>query len=115
MPKKWTHLKFMTELVYDLIFPGQMITHLSSLKGLDDQSIDSTKTLSSFNSVNKTKLEDDIDLDCDTGREHYLSTLLPTPMTRNAIHTNKPWPKWHDGLWHASLPVTGKHCQYCLF
>ncbi len=115
MPKKWTHLKFMTELVYDLIFPGQTITHLSSLEGLDDQSIDSTKTLSSFNSVDETKLEEDVDLDCDTGCEHYLSTTSPTPMTRNAIHTNKPWPKRHDGLRHASLPVTGKHCQHCLF
>ena len=25
MPKKWTHLEFMTELVYDLIFPGQTL------------------------------------------------------------------------------------------
>ncbi len=77
--------------------------------------IDSTKTLSSFNSVNETKLEEDVDLDCNTGREHYLSTTSPTPMTRNAIHTNKPQPKRHDGLRHTSLPVTGKHCQYCLF
>ena len=51
------------ELVYDLIFPGQTITHLSSLEGLDDRSIDSTKSLLSFNSVNETKLEEDVDLD----------------------------------------------------
>jgi hypothetical protein len=105
----------MTELVYDLIFPGQTITHLSSLEGLDNRSINSTKSLSSFNSIDETKLEEDVDLDCDTGQEHYLSTTLPTVMTRNAVHTNKPWPKRFDGLWHASLPVTGKHCQYCLF
>jgi hypothetical protein len=36
----------MMELVYDRIFPGQMISHLKSLEGLDDQSIDSTKSLS---------------------------------------------------------------------
>ena len=31
MPKKWTHLEFMTELVYDLIFPGQTAAHLLTL------------------------------------------------------------------------------------
>ncbi len=37
IPKKWTHLEFMMELVYNLIFLGQTITHLSSLEGLDDR------------------------------------------------------------------------------
>ncbi len=115
MPTKWTHLEFMTELVYDLILPGQTISHLSSLEGMDDRSIDSTKSLSSFNSVDKAKLEEDVDLDCDNGREHYLSTTMPTKMTSNGIRTNKPWPKRHDGLRHVSLPVTNSHCQYCLF
>ena len=115
MPKKWTHLEFMTELVYDLIFPGQTISHLSSLEGMDDRSIDSTKSLSLFKSVNQKKIEEEVDLDCDTGRQHYLSTTVPTKMTRNGIQTNKPWPKRHNGLRHASLPVTSIHCQYCLF
>ncbi len=44
-----------------------------------------------------------------------LKHALPTKMTRNGIYTNKPWPKCHDGLQHASLPVTNNHCQYCLF
>ena len=63
MPKKWTHLEFMMKLVYDLIFPGQMITHLLSLEGIDDQSVDSTKSLSLFNSVDDMKMEEDVDLD----------------------------------------------------
>ena len=32
MPKKWTHLEFMTELVYDLIYPTQTATHLSTIE-----------------------------------------------------------------------------------
>ena len=54
MLKKWMHLQFMTELVYNLIFTSQTIAHLLSLEGLDDQSIDSTKTLWLFNLVDKT-------------------------------------------------------------
>lgn len=65
MPKKWTHLEFMKELVYDLIFPGQTSMHLSTIGELNDQSIDSIKLFSSFALVDKSKLEEEVDLDCD--------------------------------------------------
>ena len=98
MPKKWTHLEFMTELVYDLIFPGQTATHLSAIGELDDRSIDSTKSLSSFASVDASQLEEDVDLDCSNGRDKYLEKRAPTPMTKKGMETNKPWPKRYDGL-----------------
>lgn len=113
MPKKWTHLEFITELVYDLIFPEQTSTHLSSI---DDRSIDSTRSLSSFTSVDApSQLEEAVDLDCESGRNDYLESRKPTPMTKKAMETNKPWPKRYDGLRHASLPVSNRHCQYCLY
>jgi hypothetical protein len=105
----------MMELVYDLIFPGQTAVHVSTIGDLDDRSIDSTRSFSSFTLVDEAKLEEDVDLDCDTGRENYLNNKHPTPMTRKAMETNKPWPKRYDGLQHTSLPVTDKHCQYCYF
>jgi hypothetical protein len=77
MPKKWTHLEFMTELVYDLIYPAQTATHLSTIGDLDDRSIDSTKSLSSFASVDESQLEEDVDLDCSKGRETYLEKEHP--------------------------------------
>ena len=103
----------MTELVYDLIFPGQTAMHLSAIGELDDRSIDSTKSVSSFASVDASQLEEDVDLNCEKGREVYLEEKAPTPMTRKYIETNTPWPKRFDGLRHASLPVTNRHCQYC--
>jgi hypothetical protein len=115
MPRKWTHLEFMTELVYNLIFPGQTSVHLSRIGELDDRSIDSTRSLSSFTSVDDAQLEEEIDLDCDSGREKYLESTQPNHMTRKAMDSNKHWPKRFDGLRHASLPVTGKICQYCKF
>ena len=61
MPKKWTHLEFMVELVYDLIFPGRTCAHLWTISELDDRSISSTKTLSSFESVDEAQLEEEFD------------------------------------------------------
>jgi hypothetical protein len=48
--------------------------------------------------VNKVQLEEEIDLDCDTGQVAYLKNKAATPMTKNAIETNKPWQKQFDGL-----------------
>jgi hypothetical protein len=112
MPKKWTHLDFLTELVYDLIYPAQTATHRSTIGELDDRSIDSTKSFSSFASVDESVLEEEVDLDCTEGREAYLEQRMPTVMTKKAMATNKPWPKRYDGLRHASLPVHQRHCQY---
>jgi len=50
-----------------------------------------------------------------SGREKYLESTQPNHMTRKAMDSNKHWPKRFDGLRHASLPVTGKICQYCKF
>jgi hypothetical protein len=114
-PKKWSHLEFQVELIYDLLYPGQTDTHLQSIGELDDRSIDSTRTLTSFESVPDQELEERIDLDSDTGRANYLRDHNPTIMMNNAMRTNKPWPRRFDGLRHASLPVTRKHCLYCYY
>jgi hypothetical protein len=115
MPKKWTHLEFQVELIYDLLYPGQTDVHLQSISELDDRSIDSTRTLTSFESVPNQELDERIDLDSDNGRANYLRDHNPTIMTKNTMITNKPWRRRFDGLRHASLPVTGKHCQYCYY
>ena len=116
IPKKWTHLEFIVELVYDLVFPGKTQLHLQSIKDSDDRSICSTRTLSSFESVvDKAQLDEEVDLNCDSGRDDYLKKMKPTKMTKKAMLTNKYWPRRFDGLRHSSLPVSGRHCQYCLY
>jgi hypothetical protein len=113
MPKKWTHLKFMVELVYELVFPGQTCAHLRTTSKLDDRSISLTRTLSSFKLVNEAHLDEEVDLNCDTGREEYLAMKAPTVMTKKTMRMNDKWPRWFDGMRHASLPVTMRHCHYC--
>ena len=88
---------------------------MSTIGELDDRSISTTKSLSSFTLVDEAQLEEEIDLDCETGQKSYLESTQPTAMTRKGMDSKKRCPKRFDGLRHASLPVTGKHCQYCHF
>jgi hypothetical protein len=62
MPKKWMHLEFLTELVYNLIFSEQTAAHLSTIGELDDHSIDSTRLFPLFPLVDNAQLEEEIDL-----------------------------------------------------
>jgi hypothetical protein len=73
---------------------------------LDDRSISSTRSLSSFESVNEAKIDEGVDLSFSTGREDYLKKKAPTVMTQKAMLMNKKWPRWFDGMHHASLPVS---------
>jgi hypothetical protein len=61
--------------------------------------------------VDTSQLEEDVDLDCESGRKDYLERRKPNQMTKKAMETNKPWPKRCDGFRHASLPVSDRHCQ----
>jgi hypothetical protein len=115
MPKKRTHLEFLVELVYDFIFPGRICAHLRTIGELDDTSISSTRTLSSFESVKESQLDEDVDLNCDSGRANYLATKKTEVMTKKAMKMNDKWPRRFDGMRHASLPLSARHCQYCLY
>jgi hypothetical protein len=68
--------------------------------------------LSSFESVNEAQLDEDVDLVCQSGRLKYLAAKPVTMMTKKAMITNNKWSRRFDGMRHASLPVTDKHCQY---
>ncbi len=115
MPKKWSHLEFMVELVYNLIFPSRTVTHLQTMSELDDGSHFSTKSLSSFELVNEVQVGKDVDLGSSTGWEESLRKKAQTVMTQQAMITNKRWPCQFDGMHHASLLVSDQHCQYCHF
>jgi len=115
MPKKWTHFEFMVELVYDLIFPGRTCAHLRTIGELNDRSIILTRTLLSFKLVDEAQLDKEVDLNCNSGRENYLAIKKPEVMTKKAMTANNKWPRRFDGMRHASLPVTDRHCQYWLY
>jgi hypothetical protein len=78
--------------------PGQTAAQLSNISELDDCSIDSTRSFSSFALVNQVHLDEEINLDCDTGQAAHLESKAATSTTKNTMETNKPWQKWFDGL-----------------
>jgi hypothetical protein len=106
MPKKWLHLEFMVKLLYNFIFPCQTVAHLQTLSELDDMLISSARSLSSFESVNKAQVDEDVDLSCSTGWEEYLRKKALTVMMQKAMLTNKKWVGRFDGMHHASLSVS---------
>ena len=84
MPRKWTHLEFMMELAYDLIFPGKTKVHLSTIGELDNLSIDSTRSFSSFTLVDEAQLDM-------YGTLFSLDQSGPRAKTRESIIL---WSKW---------------------
>ena len=105
----------MVELAYGLIIPGWTCAHLRTIGELDDRSISSTRTVSLFELVDEAQMDEEVYLTCNTGREEYLAMKSPSIMTKKAMQMNNKWPRRFDGMRHASLPVTGRHCQYCLY
>ena len=104
MPKNWTHLEFMVELVYDLIFPGRTCAHLRMVGEFDDRSISLTRTLSSFELVDEAQLDENVDLVCESDRLKYLAAKPATNMTKKAMMANNKWMRRFDGMQHTSLP-----------
>ena len=99
----------------DLSTGGNKAAHLCTIGELDNISISSKKTLSSFEPVDEAQLDEEVYLTCNTGQTEYLDMKSPSIMTKKAMQMNNNWPRRFDGMRHASLPVTGKHCQYCLY
>ncbi len=89
--------EFMVELVYDLIFPGRTCAHLRTIGELDEKSISSTRTLSSF-SVDEAQLDEDVDLVCESDQLKYLAAKPATMMTKKAMMTNNKWQRRFDGM-----------------
>ncbi len=55
------------------------------------------------------------DVVCESYRLKYLAAKPTMIMTKKAMMTNNKWTCRFDGMRHASLPLTDKHCQYCLY
>jgi len=67
LPPKWSHMDFMVELVYDMLYPEQTKAHVEMMKGkVSDQSyasaFTSVRSLSSFGTLAGNGSDDELDL-----------------------------------------------------
>ena len=114
LPKRWTHAKFLEELVYDFIFPGRSKNVVNDT----DDSISNTSSHSiSIRSFSLFGQQDDeekvYDLTSSYGRECYLVAVPTVRITKGAM-TGGYFRRRLDGMRHNGIPAAkSSHCQYC--
>jgi hypothetical protein len=79
LPPKWTHAKFLEQLVYDMVFPQQTILHWNSLRDDDD----SSRLLSSFGGLSSFQEDEDREWDFSNQRgiDIFLENKRQTKIT----------------------------------
>jgi hypothetical protein len=112
IPPRWSHAKFLEELVYDFIFP----------KRSTNKSDNSTNTTSihSFSSFGQSSGDKDdnggvYDLTCGWGRQTYLEEVPTKRIYRRAIEEGH-FRHRLDGMRHNTIPCQkDSHCQWCYY
>ena len=111
LPPKWTHARFLEELVYDLVFPGRTAGTKSSA---DTASTGSSVRLFSV-SYRDGDGEEVYDLRSSGGRKDYCENIKPKRITKKALEGGK-FSQRLDGMRHNSIQARQyDYCQYCYY
>lgn len=114
VPPRWSHARFLEELVNDFMFPGETSKHLYVLQSMDDStfasSVKSTRNFSLYGS-NAPKI--DYDFSCASGCKDFLKAVKPHRLNKlrlsNGFFTHR-----FDGQRHCYIPArAGDMCQLC--
>ena len=110
LPPKWTHARFLEELVYDFVFPGR-----SRTKSLADTASTGSSARSFSVSYRDGDGEDVYDLRSSGGRKDYCRNIKPKKITKTALEGGK-FSHRLDGMRHNSIQARkSDHCQYCYY
>jgi hypothetical protein len=111
LPPKWTHARFLEELVYDFVFPGRSRTKSSA----DTASTGSSAHSFSVSYRDGDDGEDVYDLRSSGGRRDYCGNIKPKKITKMALEGGK-FSHRLDGMRHNSIQARkSDHCQYCYY
>jgi hypothetical protein len=120
LPPRWTHARFLEELVYDFIFPGRSKNNTVSI---DAESTGNSATeeasIRSFSvfgqQVNGEDNKGVYDLTSSTGREEYLQAVPTVRITRHSLEGGQ-FRHRLDGTRHNWIPAKKEdHCQWCYY
>ena len=113
LPPKWTHARFLEELVYDFIFPKRSVNNAD-----DSTNTTSIRSFSSFGQGSGGDADESIvsyDLNTSWGRKTYLDENPTVRITRRAIEDGH-FRYRLDGLRHNMIPCNkDSHCQWCYY
>jgi hypothetical protein len=115
VPPRWSHARFLEELVSDFMFPGETSKHLHALQSLDDStfasSVKSTRIFSLYGS-NAPKIAHDFS--CASGCNAYLKAVKPHRLNKLRLSDAGFFTHRYDGQRHCYIPARpGDMCQLC--
>lgn len=111
LPPKWTHAKFLEELVYDLLIPEQSQKHVDWLRWMEHNELSSSVNIT----CSVPEEYEDTDLSCRSGVREYLRKKKTTSITRERMEGSF-FQNRLDGLWHDWVHALEKsHCQLCYY
>ena len=116
LPKRWSHAKFLEELVNGFIFPGRSINAVAE----DTELMSSTSThalsIRSFALFGQGEHEEGIyNLTESYGRECYLAAVPTVRITKGAL-AGGYFRHRLDGMRHNWIPASrNSHCQWCYY
>ncbi len=121
MPKKWNHLQFLCELIYDFLDwksgeeEERECSNLLPVSGRTRSGGSVAASTASY-SVDATDKGKRYDFNTVEGREAFFDDVHPTTITENRMN-NSFFMIRLDGRFHPSIPTCTKsaYCQYCKF
>ena len=128
LPQRWTHARFLEELVYDFIFPGRSSNVTESTTTPAATESDDVSTLASLSTPRSFSVYRGVgrssegiggevyNLNSSTGRREYLESVATVRITKHNLERGS-FPHRLDGMRHNWVPLTdiSKHCQYCYY
>ncbi len=114
LPPRWTHARFLEELVYDFVFPGQL--HRKPVDTASTSSSTHNSSICSFSVLHKGVNEERVyDLQSSQGWKDYLREVKTKRIMKTTLEGGVF--KHHlNGMRHNSIQAKkNDHCQYCYF
>jgi hypothetical protein len=113
--KRWTHAKFLKELVYDFIFLGRPKNVVNDTNSMSN-TLSHALSIHSFSLFGLGDNEEGMyDLTSSYGKECYLEAVPMVGITKGAM-TGGYFCCRLDGMRHNWIPAAGtSHCQYCYY
>ena len=116
LPKRWSHAKFLEELVYDFIFPGRSINAVADTDSMVSNTLTHALSIRSFALFGQGEHEEGVyDLTGSYGRECYLRAVPTVRITKGALGGGY-FRHRLDGMRHNWIPASRtSHCQWCYY
>ncbi len=111
LPRKWTHVEFWEQLVYDLILPNRKSGTSATVSSFASSPRRSPCRSLALASVTKPST---YDLSSNGGIKTYLEEKGVSKITKERLD-NGYFRHRHDGLRHNWIPVKNGRCQYCYY